>query len=148
MNTEKKARLSYILTLPTELHLKILSFLNTTASVCLGITSHYFYNLHLSLHGKIYLNFFDTPLLPALLKDWMAPEYTFYRKSLRFIHQTRVEVMRREERAYLEGYFERMKIMPHKKRKDLVERLMNDWEGDFGVRPNVDHVSAHRLVGQ
>jgi hypothetical protein len=132
---EKKPVHSDILKLPTELHLKILSYLNTTASVCLGITCHYFYDLHLSVHGKIYLNFFDTPRLPSLLKEWMAPEYTFYHKTLRFVHHNRVEEMRNEERAYLEGYFEKMKIGPHKRRKELVERLMNDWESDFGVRP-------------
>jgi hypothetical protein len=121
------------LALPPELHLKIFSFLDTTASVCLGVTCRYFYSLHVRLHGKIYLNFFDTPQLPSLLRDWMGSDYAFYRKNFRFVHRSLVEEMRSKEREYWEGYFQRMEILPMTRRVELLERVMDVWERGLGV---------------
>jgi len=130
---EHKAVPLDFLTLPPELHVKILSHLDTTASVCLGITCHYFYGLHRGLHGNIYLNFFDTPRLPYLLRDWMGPEYVFYRKNFVFVRQGKVEVMRGKELEFWEGYFHRMNILPMSRRVGLIERLMEGWDLGFGA---------------
>jgi len=129
----KKHKPLEFLSFPPELHIKIISHLDTTASVCLGITCHYLYALHRGLHGNVYFNFFDTPQLPYLLGDWIGPEYVFYRKNFVFLRRGKVEEMRQKELEFWEGYFHRMMIFPMTKRVGLIERLMEGWESGFGV---------------
>jgi hypothetical protein len=78
MSAEIPTHLSPTLTtLPPELHLKIFSYLDSTTSICLGLTSKTFYQIHKSHHPSLFNHlislsyyFFPFPGLDILLKEW------------------------------------------------------------------------------
>jgi hypothetical protein len=78
MSAESATHLSPTLTsLPPELHLKIFSYLDTTTSICLGLTNKNFYLIHKSLHPSPFIHriplswyFSPFPGIDILLKEW------------------------------------------------------------------------------
>jgi hypothetical protein len=95
------------LTLPLGLKLMIFSYLCPTASICLGLSSKFFYPLHRSLNGKLPL--FNTHVwwdcqgcgenLIYFLGKWMDSANLVYRWEMRKF--VKVVSLKKEERRLL-----------------------------------------------
>ncbi|PMD32763.1 hypothetical protein L207DRAFT_609365 [Hyaloscypha variabilis F] len=88
-----------LITLPSELHLKLFEHLDICTSVCLGLTNRKLWVIHFSIHKKVPLVSLGIPTnivmqdgqeikLSCLIKSWIGPCY-FYNWQMGMFRPTK-----------------------------------------------------------